>query len=352
MPDAAYCTFDDPVERDFARVDPNGFLNQFGDKQVILDEIQYCPEILSYLKMRIDHDGIPGKWILTGSQQFHMMHHVRESLAGRIGILELPTFSLQEVLKPDTRLKDIVWNGLYPSVHLDPARRDVWLRSYLQTYLERDVRSLENIRNLQAFENFIGLLSAFHGQEFHASRIARECGVSQPTIKAWKQVMTAGYLGLELKPFFTNYGKRLVKAPKYFLTDSALVTHLVRLPTPESSLHSSSGGAIFEGLMITEAWKAFLAKGKLPALYYWRSNDGLEIDLIIEARQLHLVEIKLSATPSTHHAQPIMRMQKLAGKNKFGQCLLVCRCTEKRKMPGGILALPWRDFPEWLTQAV
>jgi predicted AAA+ superfamily ATPase len=350
---APYMTFDDPLNRDFALRDPNGFLDQFPGKTVVLDEIQYAPSILQYIKMRIDKDRKPGAWVLTGSQQFSLMKGITETLAGRIAILELPPFNLNETGPSKRSLEDLLWTGFFPEPACHPEKRDLWLKSYIQTYVERDVRQIENIKDLRAFELFVNLCAAFHSREFHPAHLARDCGVSQPTIKAWSRILEASYLAMMLPPFFKNYGKRIIKTPKFYMTDPSLVCFLTRQPAAESVLRGNMGGAIFEGSMVCEAWKAFLNHGKKPSLFFWRSQSGLEVDMIIQARgKLWPVEIKLTSTPSAQHAQPLDLFKVMAGKESSSTGLLVCKTDRPINLPGKNTALPWFNFPDWLADLI
>jgi len=346
-----YVSFDDPLERDFALSDPNGFLGRWGNEPVILDEIQYVPEILPYLKIRIDRDRKNfGKWLLTGSQHFQLMKNVSESLAGRIAILELYPFSLREnPPKGPHRLASAIWNGGYPEPSLRPEKRSLWVRSYTQTYIERDVRQLQNVKDLRTFETFLGLCAANHSQILNTAHLSRQCGVSLPTIKAWAGILETSYLGYLLPPYFRNYGKRLVKTPKLFFVDPALVCTLTRQPDGASAISGAMGGALFEGLVINEAIKIFCAKGKRPDLFFWRSHDGLEVDLIIQTeKKLVPVEIKLTATPAIKHLEPLNKFKELAKKDAAETGLVVCRIEKQAKLSFNNLAIPWLDFPDWL----
>jgi hypothetical protein len=348
--DADYVTFDDPLERDFARNDPNGFLDRF-ERRVILDEIQYVPELLQYLKIRIDRErSRTGRWLLTGSQQFQLMKNVSESLAGRIAILELLPFSLLETRdRGRSSLESAIWNGSYPEPALFPAKRDLWLRSYIQTYIERDVRQLQNVKDLRTFEHFIGTLAANHGKTLNTATLSRELGVSLPTVKSWTSVLTASYLCHLLPPYYRNYGKRLVKTPKLYFLDPAIVCAETRQPDGGAAISGPMGGALFEGLIVSEAIKCFTMAGKKPELFFWRSNDGLEVDLIVSAgRKLQGVEIKLTATPNPGHLEPLNRFKALAGKDAATEGVLVCRVKQPAPLPGNNIALPWQDFPEWI----
>lgn len=343
-----YISFDDPLERDFAVVDPSGFFGRFKDRPVILDEIQYVPTLLSHLKMRIDNEpGRCGRWLLTGSQQFGLMRDVSESLAGRIAILELPPFSQAEFARP--ALDDVLWNGGYPIPAMHPDRRDLWLRSYVSTYIERDVRQIRNIPDLRVFNQFLNLAAARHSQEFHPADLSRELGITQPTVKSWGGVLEASYIAHFLPPWFRNYGKRVVKTPKFYFYDSALVNLLTRQPDAAAALAGPMGGPLLEGWVVTEAVKAFMALGRKPDVYFWRSHDGLEVDLLIMIDgKLQPVEIKSTATPGAGHVDPINRFLAVAGDEAARQGILVCRTETERALPNGHLAMPWQSFPGWL----
>lgn len=351
----AYVTFDDPVERSFAVEDPAGFLDRFAGQPVILDEIQYVPGLLGSLKLRIDKERRHnGRWLLTGSQQFHVMRDISESLAGRIAILDQLLFSVGELsAKKSPPLEQVLWNGCYPEPALYPAKRDLWLRAYVQTYLERDVRQLQQVRDLRAFEQFVALACARHAQGFNGSEFAREVGIAVPTARAWAGLLEASYLLYLLPPFFNNLGKRITKSPKLYVLDPAIVCFLTRQPDAGAALAGAMGGALFEGLVVIEALKAFTNKGRKPALWYWRSHDGLEVDLIIQGKgTLIPIEIKLTATPQAQHTESLRRFRALAGEGRCSAGALVCRVPKEQPLPHGVTALPWQQFPGWLGQQV
>ncbi|MFZ5761709.1 MAG: ATP-binding protein [Thermodesulfobacteriota bacterium] len=348
---AAYLSLDDPLERAFASEDPNGFLDRFKNQPLVLDEIQYAPELLPYLKLRIDQARKRhGRFILTGSQQFQLMRNVSESLAGRIAILELLPFRRPEYSGSDKKnLATTLWQSNYPEPALFPEKRELWATSYLQTYIERDVRQLLDIGNLRLFETFLALAAARHGQEWNMADLSRQCGVSQPTVKSWASVLEASYLACFLPPYFRNFGKRLIKAPKFYFLDNALAATLTRQPGAEAALAGPMGGALFEGWVVSEAVKAFAARGEKPGLFFWRSHDGLEVDLLVQAQgKLWPVEIKLTATPTPQHLRPMEKFIALAGAEAGSPGLLVCQVPKSRALPGGHLAIPWHDFPKWL----
>jgi len=303
--------------------------------------------------MRIEAGASPdsqalGRWLLTGFQQFERMRNLTESLAGRVAILDLYPFSALE--HAPATLAEAVWVGGYPVPALNPQRRDLWARSYLRTYLERDVRQVKNVGDLRAFEQFLGLCAAHHGQELQKAGLARDCGLSQPTIGAWIGVLEASFVVTLLPPYFRNFGKRLIKTPKLYFLDAALVTTLTRQPNGTAALAGPLGGALFEGWVVTEAIKAFAARGRKPDLFWWRTHDGLEVDLLIQVgTRLHPVEIKLTATPTARHLDPLNRLKALMGDESAPEGLLVCTTEEERALPGGNRAIPWQRFPEWIA---
>lgn len=353
--DSGYVSFDDPVERSFALADPNGFLDRFGDRTVILDEIQYAPELLPSLKLRIDKDRQHnGRWLLAGSQQFHLMRNIGESLAGRIAILDQLPFSIIEMAgRGALTLEQIFWNGCYPEPALYTEKRDLWLRAYIQTYLERDVRQLLNIRDLRAFEQFVALACARHSQEFNSADFSRTTGVTLPTAKSWVGLLEASYLLYLLPPFFNNLGKRITKSPKLYMLDPAIVSFLTRQPSGEAILSGAMGGAFFEGLMVVEAVKTFTNLGLKPSIWFWRSHDGMEVDLILQAKgKLVPIEIKLTTTPQPTHLEALKKFRTLAGEAGCEPGVLVCRVSQEQPLPFGITALPWQDFPAWLKRKI
>lgn len=349
----AYITFDDPLERDFALKDPNGFLDHHQNQRLILDEIQYVPELLPYIKIRIDNNRqLNGRWILTGSQQLQLMHNVSESLAGRVAILELLPFAIYELKNfAKTKLLSLLWYSFYPEPALNFSKRDLWLSSYIQTYIERDLRQLQNIRDFKSFENFISLMAARHSQLFNAASMARESGISMPTIKNWSTILQAAYICYFLPPYFKNYGKRITKAPKVYFIDGAIVAFLTRQSNLDNLLNGAMAGAFFEGLIISEALKILTGLGKKPDLFFWRSHDGLEVDLIIQIKgKLFPIEIKLTSTPTLQHFAPINKFKEIAGKDAAKEGVLVCRATQKKFLSQNNIILPWQEFPVWLAE--
>ncbi|OGV42538.1 MAG: hypothetical protein A2X46_04535 [Lentisphaerae bacterium GWF2_57_35] len=343
----AYVSFDDPLQRQYALQDPNAFLAGFGSQPVILDEVQYVPELFSHLKTAIDRERErSGRWVLTGSQQFQMMRNVSDSLAGRIAILELPPFNVAE--RPDAgtlSLAELIWRGTYPALVLHPDHRELWLSSYLQTYVERDVRQLDGIRDQRTFELFLGLLAARHGQEINKAAISRECGISQPTVREWISILEASYIVLHLPPYFENLGKRLIRTSKAYFLDSALAAYLTRHADADTLWAGPMGGAFFEGWIVSELHKIFVAAGLRPEFYFWRSHDGLEVDLIIPWKgQLYPVEIKRTATPMPRHMDMLHRFMSLTKPKRCAKPVLVCTGNIEIADLNGTAIQPWPLF--------
>ena len=326
-----FVTLEDPDIRIRAKEDPLNFLDQY-PPPVILDEIQYVPELLSYIKTKIDRKRTPGQWLFTGSQNFTLMQGISQSLAGRVAVLSLLPFSLAErigqgetsreisgwlkELNPGQRCEDrvslseVMLRGFYPEIASKRSvDRQLWCGSYLSTYLERDVRSLAQIGDLSQFERFLKLCAIRTGQLLNLSELAKEIGMSVPTVKRWISILEAGYQIYLLYPYYKNVGKRLVKSPKLYFNDTALASYLLGLHDRETLLNSPSFGNLFETMIVTDFLKRFLHFGQMPSMYYLRTRDGLEIDLVLELGQkLHLFEIKSAMTILPKHASSLLRV--------------------------------------------
>ena len=349
---AEYVTLDDPIEREFIFEDPNGFLDKYKMKPVIIDEIQYAPHILPYIKIRIDEDKFNNKnerrWILTGSQQFQLMKNVSESLAGRIAILELLPFSYKESSSyKSLALSEQIWFGSYPDNFINRQIWDEWTRSYISTYLERDVRQLHNVKDLRIFQNFMSLCAAGHSQELNISKLSNKCGISVPTCKEWISVLEASYIIKLLPPFFNNLGKRIIKSPKKYFWDSALAVYLTKQPSHETLISGAMSGAFFEGLIITEVYKKTYNTKTLNDLYYWRSHDGTEVDLLIlKNGEISAIEIKLTETPSSKHSQALLKFEKFTNNSnlKIKEKIIVCNVKKDILLPNKVKAQNWKNF--------
>jgi len=346
-----YISFDDPVERSFAQTDPNGFLKNLNNFPVILDEIQYVPNLLQSIKLDIENrPDCNGRWLITGSQQLQMLQRASETLAGKIAFLELYPLGIREIDNWDSKpLENIIWEGGYPDLTLQPEKRELWLRSYMQSYVERYVRQLQNIRDLRPFEQFVAMACARHGKEFNSARFSRETGISLPTAKTWANILEASYLAYFLPPYFDSMGKRTIKSPKLYMADPAIACYLTRQPSSSAAISGSMSQVLFEGLVVMETVKAFTNRGMKPAAWYWRSHDGLEINLLIQLQgKLIPIEIKPTATPTATNLEALVRFRRLAGNERCEPGLLVCCIDGQEQLSYGVTAISWRDFPEWL----
>jgi len=349
---AEYVSFDDPMERLFAKEDPNAFLDRFGRKAVILDEIQYAPHLFSYIKIRIDEDRFNNcedrRWIMTGSQQFQLMRDVSDSLAGRVGILELLPFDYLErkIVSENVSLSEQIWMGGYPENVLHPEMKDAWVKSYIATYLERDVRQLNNVIDLNKFHSFIALCASMHGQELNYAKLAMRCGISVPTCKEWLSVLEASYIIFMLPPYFKNFGKRVIKSPKLYFLDSALAAILTRQPSADALMSGAMAGAFFEGFVISETYKALSCSGTRPELYFWRSHDGVEIDLLLTRdAKLTPVEVKLTSTPFAKHNNALNKFTSFIGEQEdIDKKIIVCNVKKSGLIGENTTALNWKDF--------
>jgi uncharacterized protein len=294
-----YCSLEDPDIRALASSDPRGFLNQYA-AGAILDEVQRVPELLSYLQTMIDEDRRPGKFILTGSHQPQVQQAISQSLAGRTAVLELLPFCLNEIRKyklPKRSAFDLIIQGFYPGLHenkMDPKR---FYRSYLATYVERDVRMLINLKDVGSFEKFLRLLAGRVGQILNYSSLSADIGVSSMTIKNWVSVLKASYIVYELQPYFANIRKRLVKSSKLYFTDIGLVSYLLGLTNSDQVQRDPLRGHLYENLVIMDIVKHLYNIGSQATLYFYRDSHGNEVDLLIpKGRSFVPVEIKSAET--------------------------------------------------------
>jgi len=319
--DLPYVNLESPLERADVETDPLGFLGRFPDG-AILDEVQYTPALLSHLQVRIDKDGRMGRWVLTGSQQIELVHGATQSLAGRVSVLELLPFAHAEltgsVRRPRTP-DEAVLRGGYPPLY--DERRDLepsdWLENYLATFVQRDVRAVLEPRNPTAFDRFLRVCATRTGQELNKSSLAVECEVDHKTVGHWLGALEACYVIRLLRPHYSNFGKRLVKRPKLYFLDSGLACRLLHVSDVQQLATHPLRGALFETWCYTEVLKHFAHRGRRESLWYWRSSDGIEVDLILErGRSLHPIEIKVGQSPTAQAASGIKKLDELASRDE------------------------------------
>ncbi|WGZ95393.1 MAG: ATP-binding protein [Candidatus Thiothrix putei] len=301
FPDKPYFLLEDPDTRLAAEADPRGFLAQMPDG-AILDEIQRLPMLLSYLQGIVDKTPRPGMFILTGSHQPDLHTAVSQSLAGRTALLTLLPLTLEEIRQARAELNvfELIYQGAFPRLHSQQLQPNRFFNGYVQTYVERDVRAILNIKDLSRFQQFLVLLAGRVGQVVNYTSLGNDVGVSSTTIQHWVSVLKASYILFELPPFFANIRKRVIKSPKLYFTDTGLAAFLLGIQSAEQVARDPLRGNLYENLMILEILKAHLNRGLRPDLYFYRDSQGNEVDLLIRQRQgLLPVEIKSSATFST-----------------------------------------------------
>jgi predicted AAA+ superfamily ATPase len=292
------------------RRDPRAFIESLRPP-VIFDEIQNAPQLLDYVRTLVD--ACPrkmGQWFFTGSQEAPLMQGITESMAGRAAILQLLPFSLTETPKADPLL------GGFPEVVLHPRGRELWFASYLQTYIERDVRLISSVRDLPTFRRFLSLLASRHGQMLNRSDLAAPLGVSVPTISEWVRILEITGQIILVPPYFENFGKRLVKSPKVYWGDTGLACHLLGIQSQTELERSPFLGSIFEGFVAAEILKSQTNRGRRKELYYFRDQQGLEVDFLVPQpnARFWLVEAKASKTVQPSMAAPMLSLASATGK--------------------------------------
>jgi predicted AAA+ superfamily ATPase len=352
FPRASYFLLEDPDVVARLRADPQGFLDAV-PQPAILDEVQNVPEVFAHVRARIDRrPRRAGQWLLTGSQEAPLMQGVTESMAGRAAVLQLLPLSWRETPKVG------LLRGGFPEVLARPAAARLWFSSYLQTYLERDVRAVTAVRDLALFRRFLALVASRHGQVLNKTDLAAPLGVSVPTIAQWLGVLETTAQLLLVPPFYDNLGKRLIKSPKLYIADAGLACHLLGIDTASELARSPFRGALFEGFVAAEIVKAQVNAGGRRELYYFRDAQGLEVDFLVPRRggSVALVECKAGRTVTPAMAAPMLRLaDALAAKRKTAartSMFLVHQSpqagTPTQAVAPGVRALPWQAFVEAL----
>ncbi|MBU4483260.1 MAG: ATP-binding protein [Actinobacteria bacterium] len=327
-----YISLDELDIRSLAINDPREFLNKF-KTPLIIDEIQNAPQLLPYIKAVVDKERKNGRFIITGSQQFPLMKNVSESLAGRAAILNLYPFMIEEITgnyiteekSIDSYLKNAsnkkipgslkvdlgswLLDGGYPGLFVNSKiSKNIWFSSYIQTYIDRDVRGNIKNENLNDFERFLKLMASRTSQELSYSNLSRDIGLSVPTIKSWISLLQTNSIIYLLQPYYKNFGKRIIKSPKLYFLDTGLAAYLSGIQTKEHLLDGPMGGALFETFVVTNFLKRFSALDINPSLYYWKNISGIEVDLLVEHdNKLIPIEIKLASTIYNNHYKSLMR---------------------------------------------
>jgi len=312
FPKHDYASLEDPDVRSFAIEDPRGFLSQFRGP-VVLDEVQRTPDLFSYIQTIVDQESRPGRFILTGSQNFLLLRSISQSLAGRSAVLHLLPLSLNELvgrrsfpissigrsLPPRSNseqhdLMKTLHRGFYPRIHDRDLDARKWFGNYYRTYVERDIREIVNVGDIESFGRFVRLCAGRNGQLLNLSSLANDCGITHTTARRWLSILEASFLVTLLRPHHRNFNKRLIKSPKLYFLDTGLLCYLLRIAAPEDLHMHASRGAVFESFVLTELMKNLLNRGDEPALHFWRDSTGHEIDVLIEQGE-HLIPLEVKS---------------------------------------------------------
>ena len=344
FPRAGFVLLEDPDVRARARSDPRALLEELR-LPVLFDEIQNAPELFGYIRTRIDRNPREmGRWLFTGSQEAPLMQGVSESMAGRAAILQLLPFSLAETDRVSLLL------GGYPEVLAHPSGRNLWFSSYLQTYLERDVRAVTNVRDLATFRRFLALVASRHGQILNKTDLAAPLGVSVPTVGDWLHILEITGQIILVPPYFENFGKRLIKSPKLYLGDSGLACHLLGITTQAELDRSPFLGALFEGYVAAEILKWQVNRGRRKELYHFRDQQGLEVDFLFPSGHggLWMVECNASKTVQPAMAGPLGALRRSMGDRTPVRQTVVHRTSTPapptRALAPGVDALDVQSF--------
>ena len=313
--DKPYVSLENPDELEFARSDPKRFLGRFRSGAV-LDEIQRCPTLMSWLQGIVDEHQVMGEFVITGSTQFELIAAISQSLAGRVGRVELLPLSSRELLAFEAlpeNLEGALLKGGYPALYVRDISAQDWFANYIATYVERDVRQLIQIHDLARFQTFVRMCAARTGQILNMAALAADCGISSVTAKQWLTVLEASYIITLLRPHHHNFGKRLVKSPKLYFIDTGLAAWLIGIRDSETLQTHPARGALFETWVISELFKERLNAGQPPDLYFWRDSTGHEIDVVFEtATGLIPIEIKSGTTHVASWFKALKRWQEMA----------------------------------------
>ncbi len=350
FPKAQYVLLEDPDIQGRIRNDPRTFLEELRPP-VVFDEIQNAPELLSYVRTLVDAaPGRMGQWLFTGSQEAPLMQGITESMAGRAAILQLLLFSVSETPKVN------LLHGGFPEVLARPKSRGLWFASYLQTYLERDVRAITNVRDLVTFRRFLALLASRHGQILNKTDLAAPLGVSVPTISDWLHILEVTGQIMVVPPYFENFGKRLIKSPKIYWGDSGLACYLLGIMSEAELQRSPFLGQIFEGFVAGEIFKIQANQGARKELYYFRDQQGLEVDFLIPRPNagLWLIECKAGKTVRPSMASPLLSLHRALGKRSKRLIIVHGRplsTLSTKAITSGVEALDLKQFVSNLIHA-
>jgi hypothetical protein len=344
FPKYTYISLENPDLCEFATTDPNGFFEYYSGN-LILDEVQQTPALFSYIQTLVDASGKMGQFILSGSQNFHLMQHITQSLAGRVALFKLLPFDFTELqqakLLPND-YEDILVKGSYPAIFDRALSSKVFYANYLQTYVEKDLKQLIDVRDLRQFRNFISLCAARSGQLVNLNSLGNECGISQPTAKAWLSVLESSYIVFLLQPYHVNFNKRIIKTPKLYFYDTGLLCHLLKITNPKSIQLHPLKGSLFENLIVAEAFKQNDHKYLHADFCFWRDASGNEVDLLVEHNdKLSIAEIKASSTIKNEYFKGLNYFGALEGSNVKSKNLIYTGALNQKRSQLNVFS--WKE---------
>lgn len=344
FPEKDYVSLEDPDVRLSAQRDPRGFLSRYPDG-AILDEVQRAPDLFSYLQSRVDESSVMGEFVLTGSQQFELLSGVTQSLAGRVAMHVLLPFSRGELAGSERSLERTLFEGSYPPVFVRKPEISTWYDNYLQTYLERDVRQIIQVRNLSTFQGFLRLCAGRSGQLLNLSSLGADAGITHTTAREWISVLKASYIIHLLPPHHRNFNKRIIKSPKLYFLDTGLMCALLGIETPDQIHSHPLRGAIFESWVVSEFMKERFHAGKRSNLSFWRSRSGMEVDLLVDRGEtLDPIEIKSGKTTARDFDRVLRQWMDIGGR-VAGRGVVVYG-GEDSYTENGIRFSSWKDIAE------
>jgi len=332
--------------------DPVGFLKTAGTK-VIFDEAQNIPELFNYIQVISDERNIPGQYVLSGSQSFLLNHQISQSLAGRVNVNHLFPFDITELeIIKGLNIHQTILNGFYPRLYDKHIAPDDFYPSYLQTYIQRDVRTLKGIENLNAFSRFLGLCAGRIGQVLNLTSLANDTGIAVNTAKAWLSLLEASFIIYQIQPYYNNFSKRLIKSPKLYFYDTGVACSLLKLTDPEMIKTHYLYGSLFENLVISEILKSQCHLGKQPSVYYWRESNGVEIDCIIEQgnNEILALEIKGGQTFTKDYVKDLRNFAKDETNIKINKAIVYA--GEQSTNIKGIQLIPWSKLSSNINELI
>jgi uncharacterized protein len=345
--DYQYISLENPNTRSFATEDPVGFLSQYS-RRVIFDEVQRVPQLFSYIQTRVDESGEMGQFILSGSQNFHLVSNITQSLAGRVALFKLLPFDLHELkagnLLPDT-YPSTAYKGFYPAIfdrNIDPT---IFYSNYIQTYIEKDVTDILNIRDLKVFRTFIGLCAGRAGQLMNYSALANECDISYHTAKEWLSLLESSYIVFFLQPYHQNFNKRLVKSPKLYFYDTGLLSFLLGIRTEAGLSDNRLKGNVFENMIVSEYFKKNHHLYLHQDYYFWQDSNAHEIDLLTrEQENFSLFEIKATETINSGLFKEMDRFEAISGATHVNKTLIYGGSDNEKRTKYQVLS--WKNVSD------